>query len=187
MSNPEQPSDPSSGPIYVDPITGAPLQVDPATGQLSYGTGVTVPLPAAHPLPSTMPLPPAGLPTGFPTPQTSVGGPPPAPTGYPPFAAYPAGYPYQAMPGYTYPLAGFPAQGRNGLALASMIVSLCAICAGVIPALVGAILGHVARRQIRRTGQDGAGMALTGIIVGWAVVAIYAGLVAILVGTNWST
>jgi hypothetical protein len=36
-----------------------------------------------------------------------------------------------------------------------------------IPAIV---LGHVARHQIRRTGEQGAGLALAGLILGWAVV-----------------
>ena len=36
-----------------------------------------------------------------------------------------------------------------------------------IPAIV---LGHVARHQIRRTGEQGAGLALAGLILGWAAV-----------------
>jgi hypothetical protein len=44
-----------------------------------------------------------------------------------------------------------------------------------IPAVV---FGHVARGQIRRTGQDGAGLALAGLLLGWAGVA----LIAILIG-----
>jgi hypothetical protein len=40
---------------------------------------------------------------------------------------------------------------------------------GGLAGLVGAILGHVARRKIRRSGEAGDGMALAGIIVGWIV------------------
>jgi hypothetical protein len=36
-------------------------------------------------------------------------------------------------------------------------------------AIIGAIMGHVARRQIRERGEEGDGMALTGVIVGWIV------------------
>ena len=37
---------------------------------------------------------------------------------------------------------------------------------------LGAILGHVARRKIRNSGEGGDGMALAGIIVGWIVLAL---------------
>ena len=39
--------------------------------------------------------------------------------------------------------------------------------ASAIPAIV---LGHVARHQIKRTGEQGAGMALAGLLLGWAAV-----------------
>jgi hypothetical protein len=196
MTTPDQPTPP----IYVDPVTGAPLQVDPITGQLTYGPvpdGTTVAVPAATtampptaPLPPTVPLPAGGLPTAFPTTAQPGMLQPPA-TGPAPQAGYP-GYPYPPyyvnQGGYTYPIGGAVPVGRNGLALASMIVSLCGICVGgLIAGLVGAILGHVARRQIRVSGQDGAGMALTGIIVGWALVAIYGGLIAFAISSSaWS-
>ncbi len=51
------------------------------------------------------------------------------------------------------------------------LVGLASICAYGITAVVicpvGAILGHVAQRKIRERDEKGAGMALTGIIVGW--------------------
>ena len=43
---------------------------------------------------------------------------------------------------------------------------------GTIVGLVGAILGHIARRRIRNSGEGGDAMALTGIIVGWIVLAL---------------
>ena len=39
--------------------------------------------------------------------------------------------------------------------------------ASAIPAIV---LGHMARHQIKRTGEQGAGMALAGLLLGWAAV-----------------
>jgi hypothetical protein len=41
------------------------------------------------------------------------------------------------------------------------------------------VFGHIARKQIKRTGQKGAGMALAGLTLGWVglVVAIVAVLV----------
>ncbi len=74
--------------------------------------------------------------------------------------------PYGAAPS---PYGTFqPTPQTNGLAIASLIVSIGSLvfCCG-LPAIVGAILGHVARKQIREQGQSGEGIALGGIIVGW--------------------
>jgi hypothetical protein len=38
-----------------------------------------------------------------------------------------------------------------------------------IPAIV---FGHLARHQIKRTGEQGAGLALAGLILGWAAVVL---------------
>jgi hypothetical protein len=86
----------------------------------------------------------------------------------------PAGYPQAAYPGSGAPAGpGYPyappAPGTNGLAVASLVVSLASILICGVPAIVGAILGHVARRQIRERGESGAGMALAGIVIGWIV------------------
>jgi hypothetical protein len=54
------------------------------------------------------------------------------------------------------------------MAVISMILSLAGFFV-VLSAPIGAILGHMARKQIRETGEDGDGFALTGIIVGWAI------------------
>jgi hypothetical protein len=64
----------------------------------------------------------------------------------------------------------YPVQARktNGLAVASLVCSLAGFLIG-ISAPVGAILGHMALRQIRQTGEDGAGLAKAGIIVGWII------------------
>ncbi len=45
--------------------------------------------------------------------------------------------------------------------------------------LAGAIVGHVALRQIKRTGQLGRGRAITGIVVGWVTVALFTLLVVL--------
>lgn len=52
----------------------------------------------------------------------------------------------------------------NPLAVASLI---CGVFGCALPAVV---LGHVARRRIRETGQRGAGMATAGLVLGWAVI-----------------
>ncbi len=85
----------------------------------------------------------------------------------PPPGQYP-GYPGQpGYPGYGYAVP----PRTNGLAIASMVVSIVAfpLCwGGLIAAPVGAILGHVALKNIKNDPQTGGtGMARTGIIVGW--------------------
>jgi hypothetical protein len=86
--------------------------------------------------------------------------------------------------GYGYP----PTKAVNGLAIGSMVTSIVAMLAvcfygvgGVVLGPVGAILGHVARRQIRERNQDGEGMAMAGVIVGWIATALGVLVVAAIV------
>jgi Domain of unknown function (DUF4190) len=55
----------------------------------------------------------------------------------------------------------------NGLAIGSLVTSIAAffVCGSI--GIVGAIMGHMARRQLRERNEDGDGLALAGIIVGW--------------------
>jgi hypothetical protein len=115
---------------------------------------------------------PAGQPTQPAYPPAAYG----TPSG-PPGYGYPPPYPGPGYPGYP------PPAPTNGLAIASLVCSLAGLAVG-ISAPVGAILGHVARRQIRERGEQGDGMALAGIIVGWILTAglivccgLYAGLI----------
>ncbi|MCZ7421041.1 MULTISPECIES: DUF4190 domain-containing protein [unclassified Micromonospora] len=98
------------------------------------------------------------------------------PAGYPP--AQPAGYPPPPPPGYGYPQPGYgyPQQKTNSLAIVALVLSLIGI-GSCITAPVGAIMGHVAMRQIRETGESGEGMAKAAIIVGW----ILTGLLALVI------
>jgi hypothetical protein len=78
-------------------------------------------------------------------------------------APYGPEQPYQPHP-YGYP----PASRTNALAVASLICSVAGV-ATCVSAPVGAVLGHVARRQIRERGEAGDGLALAGIVVGWVL------------------
>jgi hypothetical protein len=71
--------------------------------------------------------------------------------------------------GYQTPMVVAAAPRTNPLAIASLVCSLTGFVMCGVPSLVGAILGHVARKQIRERGEDGAGMALAGIITGWII------------------
>jgi hypothetical protein len=74
-----------------------------------------------------------------------------------------------------------PAAKTSGLALASFACGFAQFIFGPPVAIPAIVLGHVARRQIKRTGEQGAGLALAGLILGWstvilAMVLIVAGL-----------
>ena len=89
-------------------------------------------------------------------------------------ADLPARAPGQAAQPYPYPPQGYPAgRGTNGMAVAAMICGIAQFFGfwllGTIPAVV---LGHIARRQIRQTGEQGDGMALAGLILGYVGLAL---------------
>lgn len=81
---------------------------------------------------------------------------------------------------------GAPRPPTNGMAIAAMvisIVSLAGMCiwgpAAIFISPVGAVLGHISRRKIKESGEQGDGMALAGIIVGWVGVALSLLIVAV--------
>lgn len=98
-----------------------------------------------------------------------MGAPYPVPPQYPAGApGFPPPYPGMAMP------IGYPPPRRtNGLAIASLACSIFGLFC-CVTALPGVILGHIATSQIKRTGEDGKGLALAGLIIGYAAMAIVA-------------
>ena len=86
-------------------------------------------------------------------------GPPPPTLGYP-------GYP----PGYPYP----PARPTNALAIASLV------CAFLFAPL-GIVFGYLSLSQIKRSGEDGRGLAIAGLVIGYVVT--IATIVAVVAGT----
>ncbi|HEY2725210.1 MAG TPA: DUF4190 domain-containing protein [Pseudonocardiaceae bacterium] len=139
-----------------------PGQQQPYGQQPPYGQ----PPPYGQQLPYGQP-PPYGPPYPQQPPAGTAAGQPYGQQGYPPPPG--TGYPQQ----YGYP----PTASTNGLAVASLITSAAGLLVCGLASPVGAILGHVALRQIRETGQQGRGLALAGIIIGWAVT----GLVLLLI------
>ena len=58
----------------------------------------------------------------------------------------------------------------NGLAIASLACGLAQFVFGPLATIPAIVFGHVARYQIKRTREQGAGLALAGLILGWATV-----------------
>ena len=65
-----------------------------------------------------------------------------------------------------------PVAKTNGLAIASLACGVAQFAFGPVATIPAIVLGHVARHQIKRTGEQGAGLALAGLILGWVVVAL---------------
>jgi Domain of unknown function (DUF1707)/Domain of unknown function (DUF4190) len=73
-----------------------------------------------------------------------------------------------------------PVAKTNGLAIASLACGVAQFAFGPVATIPAIVLGHVARHQIKRTGEQGAGLALAGLILGWAAVVL--GIILIIVG-----
>ena len=58
--------------------------------------------------------------------------------------------------------------GTNGLAVASLACGIAQFAFGPLATIPAIVLGHMARSQIKRTGEQGAGLALAGLVLGWA-------------------
>jgi hypothetical protein len=108
---------------------------------------------------------------------------PPPPPGYPGY--YPSG-------GYGYdPYRPMRPPGTNGKAIASLVCSVLGLMCCGLTSIVGVILGVIAMRETKRTGQEGWGMALAGTIIGGLAIAglvvymlLYIGLLAS--GWQWT-
>jgi hypothetical protein len=81
---------------------------------------------------------------------------------------------YYQQPSFTRPQT-------NSWAIAALVCAIVGFF--VFPAEILAIIfGHIARGQIRRTGEEGAGMALAGLIIGYVTLILGILLVAAFIG-----
>jgi Domain of unknown function (DUF4190)/Domain of unknown function (DUF1707) len=78
----------------------------------------------------------------------------------------------------------------NSLAITSLVCGIAQMMFGPLATVPAVVCGHMARHQIRRTGEQGAGMALAGLILGWigvgftALVVVIALLAAVAVSSG---
>jgi Domain of unknown function (DUF4190) len=99
-----------------------------------------------------------------------------------PYNAQPPAQPYYPPPQHQQPYPyGYqpylPAASTNGMAIAAMVLGILWVY--WIGSILALIFGYVARDQIKRTGQQGDGMAIAGIVLGWVGVGILAAILLI--------
>ncbi len=118
------------------------------------------------PLEQSAPQPDPYAPVDYPS-----GYPPLPPPVYPPphTGGYPTGYPGYAP--YDAYRQGKP-PGTNGKAVAALVTALVGLVFCGLPSIAGLILGIIAMRECKRTGQDGYGIALAGAIIGGLAAAL---------------
>jgi hypothetical protein len=159
------PGDPAArGPSgYAPPGSGAS-----GSGSAGYGTPGSGPPGSASPGSG----PPGSGSPGF--------GPPGyGPPGYGPPGYGNPGYGQQGygQQGYGYGYGYSPPPPNNGLAVASLICGVLGLALCQLAGIAALVMGYIARKRIRETGEQGAGMALAGIILGWVSVALLVGIV----------
>jgi hypothetical protein len=102
----------------------------------------------------------------------------PVPPPSPPAPAY--GEPAAPAYGQTAPAYGQPATAygqptgtrTNTLAIISLVASLVGIATG-IGFIAGIICGHISLSQIKKTGEEGRGMAIAGLVIGYIGVVLF--------------
>jgi len=62
--------------------------------------------------------------------------------------------------------------GTNHLAIGSLVCGVSQVFVGPLAGVPAIILGHMARREIRRTGEQGRGLATAGLALGWVGVTL---------------
>jgi uncharacterized membrane protein len=82
----------------------------------------------------------------------------------------PASYP-EAPPAYRNRV--------NSMAVASLVCGVAEFFFG-FPAIPAVVFGHIARKQIRQTGEEGNGLAVAGLALGWAAIGLFSLLVVLL-------
>lgn len=164
-------SDPAS------PPTGGP------TSGATPPPGPSTPAPGPMPTPSEYAPPPSWAAPAEPAPQ------PPSAASYPPVdpyaqaEAYPGGGAYPpgtyapgTYPPGTYPPGGYaagypyqpaPSRGTNTMAILALVLAFVFAPAAIV-------LGHMAKRQIKTSGEEGGALATAGLVLGYLFTGLFA-------------
>ncbi|MFC7107464.1 DUF4190 domain-containing protein [Nonomuraea rubra] len=76
-----------------------------------------------------------------------------------------------AAPGYYAP--PHPPRSTNGMAVASLVLGIIGLVFCGLTSIPGVILGHIALNRIKKTGEDGSGMAVGGLVTSYITVVIW--------------
>ncbi|MGE7467634.1 DUF4190 domain-containing protein [Brevundimonas sp. NPDC003935] len=100
---------------------------------------------------------------------------PPSAGGY---GQQPPSYGQQAygQQGYGQQGYGMPPQqprSTNGMAVASLVLGIIGLIFCGITSIPGVILGHIALNRIKKTGEEGSGMAVGGLVTSYITVVIW--------------
>jgi hypothetical protein len=183
-SPPEPPAHerPALDPTLAEPTFTEPPALDTTLGWPGHAVPVRTPYPPAPPTPplaATPPYPtyPAPYPTAYPPnvvsaypgpmyPITGDGVPVPA---YPPVVSPPPLYPQPIYPPPIYPpyATTAPSSRTNTLAIVSLVLVFFFWPAAIVCA-------HIARSQIRRTGDGGRGLTTAALIIGYGIFSFWA-------------
>jgi hypothetical protein len=82
-----------------------------------------------------------------------------------------------------------PVARTNGYAIASLACGLGQFALGPLATIPAIVFGHLAMSRIRRTGEQGAGLAIAGLVLGWGamILAVIVAVIAIVAGMHAAT
>jgi hypothetical protein len=66
--------------------------------------------------------------------------------------------------------------GTNSWAVVALVCAMVGFLVAPVE-ILAVVFGHIARGQIRRSGEEGGGMALASLIVGYSVLALYTAVI----------
>ncbi|HUR09652.1 MAG TPA: DUF4190 domain-containing protein [Nonomuraea sp.] len=107
-------------------------------------------------------------------------------------------YGYGQQPGYGYgqqPSGGYgqpgygayvapPPRSTSGLAITSLVLGIVGLLFCGLTSIPGAVVGHMALSRIKRTGEEGQGMAMGGLITSYITIVLWV-ILWILFGGMW--
>ncbi|MEV4183984.1 DUF4190 domain-containing protein [Streptosporangium canum] len=95
---------------------------------------------------------------------------------------------YGPPPGGGYDPYGYGAQpprGNNGMAIAALIMGIAGLFVCGVTSIVGIVLGHISLGQIKRTHEEGRGMAIAGLVLSYFGVACWLLVLVLALALGW--
>ncbi|MDN5823125.1 MAG: DUF4190 domain-containing protein [Micrococcaceae bacterium] len=87
-------------------------------------------------------------------------------------ARHGAGLPQGPPPQIGYTMNGQPIY-QQPVPAQTNVLAILALVLGLFTGILGIVFGHIARSQIRSTGEGGAGLALAGLVIGYVWVGLF--------------